>query len=407
MEEYGKILVIVMPAFMLLIIFEKIYGIYKKNDTIPIIDAISSLYSGITNAIKDVLKLSVTLISYEFLINHLAIFTIKNNILVYVIAFIVIDFYGYWTHRWAHQINFLWNKHAIHHSSEEFNLPCALRQSVSVFVNIFTFLLVPAAILGVPSQVVSIVLPIHLFLQFWYHTKHIDKMGFLEKILVTPSHHRVHHAINPIYMDKNHGQIFIFWDKIFGTFQKELENEPAVFGITRPANTWNPFVINYQHLYLLIHDTIKATSWSDKLTIWFQPTGWRPWGFEEKYPVTKITNVHNFEKFKSNISKNIYIWTIIQFIVILIFTFHLFNNIAEIGLVNIYYYGFFIFTMVFAATELMNNNKYTFVFSIIQLVYGILIFYFQDGWFGNLSFEFSVFLILFLILSLIVSLTLY
>jgi alkylglycerol monooxygenase len=406
MEEYGKILVVAMPAFMLLIIFEKIYGIYKKNDTIPIIDAISSLYSGITNAIKDVLKLSVTLISYEFLVNHLAIFTIENTFFTYLIAFVVIDFYGYWTHRWAHQINFLWNKHAIHHSSEEFNLPCALRQSVSVFVNIFTFLLIPAAILGVPSQVVSIVLPIHLFLQFWYHTKHIDKMGFLEKILVTPSHHRVHHAINPIYMDKNHGQIFIFWDKIFGTFQKELENEPAVFGITRPANTWNPFVINYQHLYLLIHDAIKATNWKDKFTIWFQPTGWRPMGFEEKYPVSKITNVHNFEKFKTDISKNIYIWTIIQFIVILIFTFHLFNNIAEIGLVNIYYYGFFIFTMVFAATELMNNNKYTFFFSIIQLFYGILIIYFQDGWFGNLSIEFSVFIILFLILSLIVSLTL-
>lgn len=124
--------------------------------------------------------------------------------ITYIIAFFVIDFYGYWTHRWAHQIIFFWNKHAIHHSSEEFNLACALRQTVSSFVNLFTFLLIPAAIVGVPASVIAITLPIQLFLQFWYHTRYINKMGFLEKILVTPSHHRVHHAINPEYMDKNH-----------------------------------------------------------------------------------------------------------------------------------------------------------------------------------------------------------
>ena len=132
------------------------------------------------------------------------------------------------------------NRHIIHHSSEEFNLACALRQPISSFVNLFTFLLLPAALFGVPSTVIAILLPIHLFLQFWYHTRYIGKLGFLEKFMVTPSHHRVHHAINPEYMDRNHGQIFIFWDKWFGTFQEELDSVPPVFGITRPAHTWNP-----------------------------------------------------------------------------------------------------------------------------------------------------------------------
>ncbi|MDP2161051.1 MAG: sterol desaturase family protein, partial [Flavobacterium sp.] len=193
MEHYGKILLIAMPVFLVLIIIEKIYGYYKGEDTVPLMDGISSLSSGITNATKDVLGISLTIISYNWFVSKVAIFTIENTFITYFIAFIVIDFYGYWTHRWSHQINIFWNKHAIHHSSEEFNLACALRQSISSFVNLFTFLLIPAAFFGVPAVVIATILPIHLFLQFWYHTKHIGKMGFLEKIIVTPSHHRVHH----------------------------------------------------------------------------------------------------------------------------------------------------------------------------------------------------------------------
>mgnify|MGYP003437476922 FL=1 len=276
MEEYGKILVFVMPIFLLLIAIEKIYGHFKGYDTAPYMDTVSSVSSGMTNSVKDVLGISISILTYEWLESHIALFHLEATVWAYIIAFICIDFYGYWSHRWAHQINFLWNKHAIHHSSEEFNLACALRQTISSFVNLFTFLLIPAAVLGVPSVVIAVTLPIHLFLQFWYHTKHIKKMGFLEKILVTPSHHRVHHAINPEYIDKNHSQIFIFWDKLFGTFQEELDEVPPVFGITRPAQTWNPIRINFQHLGLLISDAWRAKNWKDKLTIWFKPTGWRP-----------------------------------------------------------------------------------------------------------------------------------
>src|SRR5205823_5470885 len=106
----------------------------------------------------------------------------------------------------------------IHHSSEEFNLACALRQSISEIVKVFAFLLLPAALLGVPTIVIATIAPLHLFAQFWYHTQYIGKMGPLENIIVTPSHHRVHHAMNTEYIDKNLGQIFIFWDKLFGTY---------------------------------------------------------------------------------------------------------------------------------------------------------------------------------------------
>ncbi|URC11110.1 sterol desaturase family protein [Flavobacterium sp. B183] len=382
MEEYGKILIIATPIFLVLIIIEKLYGIYKKNDTAPLIDSVSSISSGITNSVKDVLGLSLTFISYEWLVSKIALYHLEANVLSYCIAFFVIDFYGYWSHRWAHQINLFWNKHAIHHSSEEFNLACALRQPIASLVNLFTFLLIPAALLGVPASVIAITLPLHLFLQFWYHTKHIKKMGFLEYILVTPSHHRVHHAINPEYLDKNHSQIFIFWDKLFGTFQAELDDVPPVFGITRPAQTWNPIRINFQHLTLLLKDAWRAENWKDKLTIWFKPTGWRPENFEEKYPVTKIENVFAFNKYGTQNSQKLIYWSVIQMLITLLFVTYLFDNVAKIGLPNIFLYGFFILITIYSYSELMDKSKYAIFWEGLRFSIAIGIIMYYGDWFG-------------------------
>ena len=382
MEQYGKILVFVMPIFLILILLEKVYGYYKGEDTAPNMDSVASVSSGMVNSVKDVLGLSITLISYDWIVSKIAIFNLEASVAAYIIGFIVIDFYGYWSHRLSHQINFLWNKHAIHHSSEEFNLACALRQPVSSFVNLFTFLLIPAAFLGVPAKVIAVTLPIHLFLQFWYHTKHIKKIGFLEKILVSPSHHRVHHAINPEYMDKNHSQIFIFWDKLFGTFQEELETVPPVFGITRPANTWNPIRINFQHLWLLISDAWRAENWKDRLTIWFKPTGWRPENFEEKYPVTKISNVYSFNKYGTQHSNILMYWSTIQMFVTLGLVSYLYLSIAQMEIQNIFIYGTFIFISVYSYTELMDTNNYSLFWESVRFVFGIGIISYFGNWFN-------------------------
>lgn len=405
MKEYATVLLLAMPLFLALIIIEKLYGYYKGEDTAPIMDSVSSISSGIINSLKDVLGLSVTLLSYEWMVTKIALFHQDASILTYLIGFIVIDFYGYWSHRWSHQINFFWNKHAIHHSSEEFNLSCALRQSVSSFVNLFTFLLIPAALLGVPAKVIAITLPIHLFLQFWYHTKHIKKMGILEQILVTPSHHRVHHAINPEYIDKNHGQIFIFWDKLFGTYQEELDTIPPVFGITRPAQTWNPFRINFQHLWLLIWDAWRAENWKDKLTIWFKPTGWRPENFEEKYPVTKISNVYNFHKYGTQHSKTLMYWSVVQLFVTLGLVSYLYLSIARIDIQHIFVYGTFIFISVYSYTELMDTNNYSLFWESIRFSFGTGIIISLGNWFEiDTLIPFGTYLIMgYLTLSLIIN----
>ena len=382
METYGKILLIAMPAFLFLVLFEKWYGWYKGRDTVRHMDMISSLSSGITNVTKDVLKISIGIIGYSWMVKHLAIFEIKSTIWTYVIAFMVLDFQGYWVHRWSHHINIFWNRHIIHHSSEEFNLACALRQSISSFFEFFTFLLLPAALVGVPVNVIAVIAPLHLFAQFWYHTQHIKKMGFLEKIIVTPSHHRVHHAINPEYLDKNLSQIFIFWDKLFGTFQEELPDKPCVYGITRPAATWNPIKINFQHVWLLTKDAWRTRSWWDKIRIWFMPTGWRPNDVNEKYPVYKIQDVHNFQKYDPKYTKGLLVWSWIQITVVLLLISYLFGNIAQIGSPGMFIYGAFIFLYVFSFTELMDRNPNAIIWESLKNVIGIAIIFRQGDWFG-------------------------
>jgi alkylglycerol monooxygenase len=382
MEAYGKILLIAMPIFLLLVLFEKWWGWRKGNDTVRNMDMISSLGSGVTNVTKDVLGLSLVVISYQWMVDKLALVHIHSTFWVYLVAFIALDFAGYWTHRIQHVVNFFWNGHIIHHSSEEFNLACALRQSISSVTKLFIVFLLPAALLGVPAKVIAIVTPLHLFAQFWYHTQHIKKMGWLEKIIVTPSHHRVHHAINKAYIDKNYGQIFIFWDKLFGSFQEELPNLKPVYGITRPVQTWNPIKINFVHLWLLVKDAWHTQSRRDKLRIWFMPTGWRPADLAATHPVYKIEDVYNFDKYATHFSNRLAAWVWIQMIFLLLFVSYLFGNIAAIGSPAMFLYGGFIFLFVYAFTELMDGNRYALAWEIAKTICGVAIIFYTGDWFG-------------------------
>lgn len=381
MEAYGKILLIAIPFFLAFVLFEKWFGWYKKNDTVRQMDMISSLSSGITNVTKDVLGLGIVIISYTWLVNKIAVIHFKPGIWVYIVAFIALDFAGYWVHRISHRYNIFWNNHIIHHSSEEFNLACALRQSIAELVKIFTVFLLPAALLGVPANVIAVVAPIQLFAQFWYHTQHINKMGWLENIIVTPSHHRVHHAINSRYIDKNFAQIFIIWDKLFSTFQEELPDVKPIYGITRPVRTWNPIKINFIHVWLLAKDAWYAEKWKDKFRIWLMPTGWRPADVAEKFPVYKIEDVYNFEKYAPDYSNELLVWSWIQLIMLLLTTSYLFANIATIGSPAIFVYGLFIFLSVYSFTELMDRNKFALVWEVLKNVTGFAIIYKMGGWF--------------------------
>ena len=374
MEVYAKVLLWVVPLFLVLIIIEIAYGHFTGKQTHTFMDTLSSLSSGMTNILKDILGLVVVIVSYPFLLEKLSIISLENTISLYFVAFICIDFASYWSHRLNHKINFFWNQHVIHHSSEEFNLACALRQSISNVLGYSSLFLIPAAVLGVPHEVITVLAPLHLFGQFWYHTQHIGKLGFLEYILVTPSQHRVHHAINPIYIDKNLAAIFCVWDRWFGTFQEELDEEPPVYGVLKPVHTWNPLIINYQHMWGMIQDAWHTRSWRDKLTLWWKPTGYRPDDVALKYPRTKISTKLPFEKYNPEMSFFKKAWALFQWFCITSMLFFLLSNYESFSSTQAILMGGLIMISIFGFTSLMDGYVWSYNFELVRNILGLLFF---------------------------------
>lgn len=382
MEAYAQALTIAIPFFVGLIILETLIARYKGMQVNRGPDAISSLSSGITNVVKDVLGLSVVIISYSWLVDHIKLVELKATWAVFLVAFVAKDFAGYWIHRLEHEVNFLWNRHIIHHSSEEYNLSCALRQSISSVLSFAALFMLPAALLGVPAEVIAVIAPIHLFMQFWYHTRVIGKLGFLEKIIVTPSHHRVHHAMNPEYIDKNYSQILIIWDKLFGTFQPERDDVPPVYGVKRPVRTWNPILINFQHFWLLLQDAWRTRNWKHKFLLWFKPTGWRPPDVAEKYPVEIVEDFDHFEKYDSHPSQALVYWSWFQLITTLLLMFYMFNQIGTMPFNLLLLYGLFLSASVYSYTTLLDKSKWAALTETIRVALGGYLIAIQGSWYG-------------------------
>lgn len=380
MEAYANVLLYAIPGFVVLIIIEAIYAYFKGDFNFRSMDTISSLSSGNTNTLKSILGLSIVIISYGWVHERVALMHIETTWVVYLLSFIAIDFASYWSHRLNHSINIFWNRHVVHHSSEEFNLAVALRQSISGFVSLGFIFLFPAALMGLPPKVIGVIAPLHLFMQFWYHTKHIGKLGILEYIIVTPSQHRVHHAINPIYLDKNLSAIFCIWDRAFGTFQEELDEEPCVYGVTKQSNTWNPIRINFQHVWLLIKDAWRTNNFLDKLRIWFMPTGWRPADVVDKYPI-EYANPKEFVKYNPDASNGLIIWSWIQYLAMNALLIHMLLKIADIPKESMFIYGAFMFLVIYSFTTLMDRDPNAIWMEALKSTVGLAIIYLTGDWF--------------------------
>ena len=381
MNAYAQVLIYAIPAFIVLIIIEWVISLRKGLAVNYGFDTISSISSGITNVTKDILGLAVIILSYSWMVNHWSLVRFEAEWIHYVIAFVALDFAGYWVHRIEHTVNLFWNRHIIHHSSEEFNLSCALRQNVSAVFGWFTILLLPAALFGVPAEVIAVVAPLHLFAQFWYHTRLIEKMGILEHVIVTPSHHRVHHAINDIYLDKNFSQIFIVWDKMFGTFQEERADTPPVYGVKKQVNTWNPILINFQHLWLIFMDAWRAGSWKDKIRIWFMPTGWRPRDVAQKYPVDYIQDPYAQVKYRPNASNKLLVWTYVQLSITLFLFVWMLLHFAEFDFVWLLVYGAFVFISVYSFTSLADLSIQGLIADVLRMFIVFFVIYQLGDWY--------------------------
>ena len=382
MATYAQALLIAIPFFMVLILIELLYATKKNKQTYSTIDTIASLSSGVSNSIKNLLGLGVLLISYPYLLEQLSIVKLDNQWWVWMVAFIFIDFAGYWSHRISHNINLFWNNHIIHHSSEHFNLACALRQPISDVIRYYPLLLLPAAILGVPEQLIAYIAPLHLFLQFWYHTEHIGKLGWLEYVFITPSQHRVHHAINAPYIDKNLGQIFSFWDRLFGTFQEELDDEPPRYGVLKAVQTWNPIRINFLHLIQLITDAYRTSSYWDKLRIWFMPTGWRPVDVTDAYPIEYIEDIHGFERYDTKPSIFFQYYAILQLVAILGLFILMLRGYTQLSHVELIFFSVYLGTTIYGYSDLFDLKYSGYVIELIRSCFGLWFLTLLNHWSG-------------------------
>lgn len=409
METYANVLLIALPSFMVLILIEIIYGVWKKELNYNLMDTISSLSAGTTNMIKDLLGIGFIIISYPYILENIALIKLEESIALYVIALVCMDFASYWNHRLNHSINVFWNRHVVHHSSEEFNLACALRQSISKnIIGFGALFLIPAALFGVPQKIIIILAPLHLFGQFWYHTRHIGKLGWLEYFLVTPSQHRVHHAINPEYVDKNLSAIFCIWDRIFGTFQEELDEKPCVYGTLKPVQTWNPIIINFQHNWGLAKDAWRAKNWLDKFKLWFMPTGWRPKDVAERFPISIVENVYSQEKYAPKYSTLHKFYAIFQFVCINIFIYVLLTNFGALKLNTQLSLGILISTTIFGFTSLLDGHKWAFFFEISRGILGLLFLLYPTEFFMlKINFSFTLFLSIYFSTSLLTTCWMY
>ena len=300
------------PFFIVLIAVELLADRWRGVSHYRVADAINSMSTGVLSTTTGLLTKGVGLLTYGFALEHVALFELSaDSVWVWVLAFVLYDFCYYWLHRMGHERNILWAAHSVHHQSEEYNLSTALRQTSTGFLLGWIFYL-PMAVLGVPLLVFVSVAALNLLYQFWVHTRHIPKLGWFEWFFVSPSNHRAHHAQNALYMDRNYGGVFIIWDRLFGSFQEEDDNEPVIFGVTTPLASWNPLWANVQFYVQLWNDARRAERTWDKLRIWFMRTGWRPADVAARYPMNK-PDLNLFRKFEVPLDGRQQLYVALQF----------------------------------------------------------------------------------------------
>lgn len=269
MNEY--LVYITTPLYAAFILGELLFsrfhnmGLYKGKDFF------TNLALGILGGAMDLLMMGVCFSVINYMAEYYAVINITNPVLRWIGVFVAQDFCFYWLHRVEHYCRFFWAVHANHHSSNYFNFSVALRSSVLQPLYRYFFFL-PCGFLGFTGQEVMLMYAINQAYAFFVHTRVIGKLGWYEWFFVTPSHHRVHHASNPQYLDKNMGQVLIIWDKIFGTFAEE--KEPVNFGLTTPLKTFFIPRVVLGEWGKIWQDLQKPVSFKDKLMYIFGPPGW-------------------------------------------------------------------------------------------------------------------------------------
>lgn len=312
----SQVIVLATPVFLLLIAAEYAWGVRKGRNTYRLNDAINSISLGMLSQVTAVLMPLLQVGIYTAVFSSLALVQADAFWLSpagWLLALVFYDFCYYWHHRAGHEVAVFWAAHVVHHQSQDYNLSTALRQTSSGALLGWVFYL-PMALAGVPPLVFGVVALVDLLYQFWVHTEHVGKLGWFDRWFCSPSNHRVHHAVNDEYLDRNYGGVWVVWDRIFGSFKEE--GAPCVYGTRAPLNSWDPLWSNGEVYWSLLKDSWHARSWADKLRVWIKPPGWRPADVAARFPRAPF-DLAKVERYHPPLGQGIAAFAAAQFVLLL------------------------------------------------------------------------------------------
>ncbi len=361
------VILVAIPFFLSLILLEILVDIRRQTGYYRLNDAINSLQLGILSRFSNVLLALIPFSFYLYFYNNWRLFELsQEHYWVWLLAIVGYDIAYYWIHRFSHTINIMWASHVVHHSSEEYNLTTALRQTSTPAVFAW-IILAPLALFGIPPEVIVVSASLNLVYQYWVHTRHIDKMpAWYEAIFVTPSHHRVHHALNRDYIDKNFAGIFIIWDKLFGSFQEEKQDTPVVFGISSQLASWNPIKANLQVYLSLWQDFVVTKGIKNKIKVWLSPPSWRSIEAKQLVP-RKYVTTKNLIKYDCQLELGQKWYLLFQHLAVLVLTLSWLLSIKTFATSTLVFTCCFGLFTLYVISTLQENKRYCIPLELIRL----------------------------------------
>ncbi|TNF61876.1 MAG: hypothetical protein EP306_05335 [Burkholderiales bacterium] len=314
----SQIIVLATPVFLLLIGLEFAIGRARGRNTYRLADAVTSIGLGMLSQISAVFTRLLRVGIYTAIYGSVALFPdapLWDHWAGWLLALVFYDFCYYWHHRLGHESAIFWAAHVVHHQSEDYNLSTALRQTSSGALLGWLFY-VPMAVAGVPPLLFATVALVDLLYQYWIHTQQIGRLGWFDRVFASPSNHRVHHAVNDAYLDRNYGGILILWDRLFGSFAEEDPDNPCVYGTRKPLRSWDPLWANLEVYAALARDSWRTRSWGDKLRVWLKPPGWRPPDLAAAEPAVTFDPVRR-QRFETVMGPGLQWFSALQFLALL------------------------------------------------------------------------------------------
>ncbi len=382
---YSKAVALAIPVFLALILLEIVVDRMRGAHYYRLADSLNSLSCGILSTGVRVFFGFLGIYFYDWTLQRLAPVQLpSSHWAVWIFAFVLYDLCYYWSHRWGHTVGLFWASHVVHHQSEEFNLTTALRQTgTGSFLGWIFY--IPMALCGVPLSVYLMVAVIQLFYQFWPHTQLIGRLGALDRWVQTPSNHRVHHAQNTVYLDRNYVGVFLIWDHLFGTFQEELDEDPCIFGIRGQLHSWNPVWANLHYNWAMAKDCWHAGSWADKLYVWIAPPGWRPADVAARFPKPAYDPKVDFVRYDPPRSGLLSWYAFAQFTILIALNSHFLGLLQKQSMWANFAYFLVLLAGLLCVGGVLENRKAWLAVEASRWIVTLCVVLWTKSWFGGAS----------------------